>query len=485
MLSVRDIFELPDLDLTLAAGEAGLDRPVRWLHVSELEDPTPFLEGGEFLLTTGLRVGESAPAQRRYVRRLAEHSLAGLGFGVGFGFPKVPDALAREAERHGFPVLAVPYAVPFVAITKAAFVRLANEELERQTRALRVKERLAEAVIAGQGLDSLLAIVCTHLGCSLAVVDDAGRLLAERHSGRRLPFDGALELRAFAGAEAAMLRATRNGKPFDEYDRLVLQHGRTALAFELSRRRAVSAAELRLAGDLLDDLEHDRLADDETSRRLAAFGLEPESSYAALVAVATNGAGGERLRRGVADELDRRGTRHLSALSPKRAAFLVHAAGEQEALAVAEAVAAAIPKSRVGVGRPARGRALGRSLVEAGAALEVVPGRVASYRDLGSVELLLSLPGPTLDAFVRRVLGPAAENEWLIESLTVLLDSGYRWSEAAERLRVHRHTLRYRIDKLREQTGLDPDEPAQRMELWLAVKAAQALAARKGREAHA
>jgi len=485
MLRVRDILELSEFDLTVAAGEAGLDRPVRWLHVSELADPTPFLEGGEFLLTTGLPVGELAPAQREYVRRLASHGLAGLGFGVGFGFTEVPRALVREAERHDFPVLVVPYEVPFVAITKAAFVRLANEELERQTRALRVNERLAEAVLAGRGLDSLLAIVCTHLGCSLAVVDDRGRLLAERHAGRRLTFEDALELPAFAGGETAMLRAARNGKPFDEYDRLVLHHGRTALAFELSRRRAVSAAELRLAGDLLDDLEHDRLADDETERRIAAFGLEPASSYAALLAVAANGAGGERLRSAVADELDRRGTRYLSALRPERAAFLVQAAGEEEALAVAEAVAAAIPHSRVGVGRPARGRALGRSLVEAAAALEVFPGRVASYRDLGSVELLLSLPEAALEGFVQRVLGPSAQNGWLIESLTVLLDSGYRWSEAAERLRVHRHTLRYRIDKLRDQTGLDPDEPAQRMELWLAVKAAQALAARQGQDVHA
>ena len=482
MLTVRDILELPDLDLTVAAGEAGLDQPVRWLHVSELADPTPFLEGGEFLLMTGLALGKRESTQREYVRRLASHGLAGLGFGAGFDFAEAPSALLREADRHGFPVLVVPYEVPFVAITKAAFVRLASEELERLTRALQVNERLADAVLAGRGIDSLLAIVCAHLGCSLAVVDEAGRVVAERHAGTRLSFDGALELPAFAGGEAATLRAVRNGTAFDDYDRLVLHHGQTALAFELSRRRAVSAAELRLAGDLLDDLEHDRLADDETARRISAFGLEPQASYAALLAVAANGAGGEPLRRGVADELNRRGTRYLSALRPDRAAFLVQAADEEQALGVAEAVAAAIPHSRVGVGRPARGRALGRSLVEAGAALEVVPARVASYRDLGSVELLLSLPEAALEGFVQRVLGPAAQNGWLIESLTVLLDCGYRWSEAAERLRVHRHTLRYRIDRLREQTGLDPDDPAQRMELWLAVKAAQALAARQVHE---
>src|SRR5688572_9518177 len=152
MLSVHDILELADLDLTVAAGHNGLDRAVRWLHVSELADPTPFLEGGEFLLTTGLAVGERASAQRAYVQRLASHGLAGLGFGVGFGFAEVPEALVAEVDRHGLPILVIPFEVPFVAITKAAFARLASEELERQTRELQVNERLADAVIAGGGV---------------------------------------------------------------------------------------------------------------------------------------------------------------------------------------------------------------------------------------------------------------------------------------------------------------------------------------------
>src|SRR5918999_215990 len=124
---------MPELDLGVAAGANGLAREVNWLHVSELADPTQFLEGGEFLLTTGLGVGEMATTQRAYVRRLAKHGLAGLGFGVGFGFPDVPAALVEEADRLDFPILTVPYEVPFVAITKAAFRHLANEQLERLT----------------------------------------------------------------------------------------------------------------------------------------------------------------------------------------------------------------------------------------------------------------------------------------------------------------------------------------------------------------
>jgi PucR family transcriptional regulator, purine catabolism regulatory protein len=478
MLTVRDILATPGVSLGLAAGSDGLANEVSWVHVSELGDPTPWLEGGELLLTTGLGVGELQAGQRSYVRRLAEHGLSGLGFGLGFGYADVPPAIVEEGNRLSFPVLCVPYEVPFVAITKAASRSLASEQLERLTGALEVHERLADAVLHGRGEHALLTILSNHLDCSVALVDEHGRLVSERHVGARLGFDGALELPVSVPDKVATLKAVR-AEPFAEYDRLVLHHGQTALALELSRRRAVSAAELRLAGDLLDDLESQRLSDRDAARRMAAFGLEPQGLYSALLAVPSNGLTVERLRQVMAEELDRSAVPYLSTARVDRAAFLV-GAQEERVLALAERVTRDGSEMRVGVGRPARGRALGRSLLEARAALDTASGTIASYRDLGSLELLLALPDAPLQAFVDRVLGPASRQPTLIQSLTVLLDTGCRWSEAAERLGVHRHTLRYRMMRLQERIGRHPDDPEQRMELWLAVKAAQALRAREG-----
>ena len=480
MLTVRDIADLPSLRLELAAGADGSDRPIAWVHVSELEDPTPWLEGGELLITTGLGLGSTARSQRDYVRRLAGHGLAGLAFGVGFGWPEPPAALAEEADRLGFPVLSVPYEVPFIALTKAISSQLANAQLARLERALEVHERLAEAVLEQRGAPALLAILADHAGCALALVDEGGRVVGERNGARLAACEQVLDLPVVADGERLTLRAGKPGDELSEYDRLVLHHGQSALAFELSRRHAVSAAELRLAGDLLEDLEHDRLDEREASRRIAAFGLDPQARYAALLAVSAAGTQGEDVRAAAAAVLDDQGARYLSASRRDRAAFLVAAEDEGDALALANAIVATSPETRVGVGRPASGSALGRSLLEARAALDAVAGPVASYQDLGSLELLLSLPGAALEAFVARVLGPAADNAWLLESLGALLDSGCRWSEAADRLGVHRHTLRYRMEQLRKQTGRHPDDPAERMELWLAVKAKQALGARAG-----
>src|SRR4051812_2536475 len=68
------------------------------VHVSELEDPTVFLYGGELLLTVGLQLGgldsaARAEACRNYVSRLVEGGVAALGLGLGSGHAMVPDEL--------------------------------------------------------------------------------------------------------------------------------------------------------------------------------------------------------------------------------------------------------------------------------------------------------------------------------------------------------------------------------------------------------
>jgi PucR family transcriptional regulator, purine catabolism regulatory protein len=480
MLTVGDVAGLPGLGVSVAAGAEGLGQPISWVHNSELEDPTPWLAGGELLLTTGLGIGDAAASQRAYVRRLSGHGLSGLGIGLGLSVPsEVPPAVVDEANKLGFPVFTVPFDVPFIAISKAVATQLANEELERVKQALEVHESLAGAVVDGRGVQALLAILCEAVDCSLQLVDEHGRVLGELHPGDPISFDGALELPVVAHGDRAVLKVAREGREPSEYDRLVLHHGQTALAFELARRRAVSSAELRLAGDLLEDLEHDRLDEREVERRIAAFGLDPGRRFAALLGVPGGEDGTpEALRLAISQRLDDRGVRYLSAARTDRAAFLLEAEGEDVPLELAEAVLAAEPAARVGLGRPGRGAGLGRSLLEARAALDAGVGPIASYRDLGSLELLLGLPDAALDAFVDRVLGPVQRKGPLVESLRTLLETGCRWSEAAAGLGVHRHTLRYRMARLEEQTGRHPDRPGDRMELWLAVKAAQALAAR-------
>src|SRR3954462_15361655 len=149
MLTIRELVR--DLDIQVLAGEANLDAPVRWVHSSELADPTPWLSGGELLLTTGLQLGGDAE-QREYVARLVRRGLTGLGFGSGFSHAAVPDALRAAAEELGFPLFEVPYEVPFIAVTEKAFTHLVNEQYAVLQRALSAHERLQRVLLSARGL---------------------------------------------------------------------------------------------------------------------------------------------------------------------------------------------------------------------------------------------------------------------------------------------------------------------------------------------
>lgn len=90
-LTLASLVQHSALKLSVRAGEGRLDTPVRWAHVSELADPVPYMEGGELLLITAMKLDAEDPQEmRRYVRRLAAAGVVGIGFAVGVNYDAIP-----------------------------------------------------------------------------------------------------------------------------------------------------------------------------------------------------------------------------------------------------------------------------------------------------------------------------------------------------------------------------------------------------------
>ncbi|ALV34274.1 PucR family transcriptional regulator [Streptomyces sp. CdTB01] len=123
-LTLREVLDLDPVraaEPELLAGHAALDRPVRWVHSSEVYEGANFLDGGELLLTNGFGLTDAGDeVRRRYVRELAARGAAGLAVEVGRSLPHMPGEVVDEAHRLGLPLLALHRVVPFVRITEAA-----------------------------------------------------------------------------------------------------------------------------------------------------------------------------------------------------------------------------------------------------------------------------------------------------------------------------------------------------------------------------
>jgi PucR family transcriptional regulator, purine catabolism regulatory protein len=230
---------ISELGLELASGHEAAKAHVRWVHSTELADPTPWLRGGELLLTTGMQL-DGPKTQRELIDRLADHEIAGLGFGTGFKHKRLPAALLAAARKRSFPLFEVPYELPFIAITERAFAQLVNEryemlqrnmagdvlaealtghlypeELQTRLRPFGIGEQVAVLAFSLEdpsGAASLLERILEREGVGNLVAIRAGLLCAVIDAGGLDPIELARTVRAelagrFGGVRAAASRA--------------------------------------------------------------------------------------------------------------------------------------------------------------------------------------------------------------------------------------------------------------------------------------
>ncbi|MFF1357930.1 PucR family transcriptional regulator [Streptomyces sp. NPDC058297] len=175
------------LKLTVRAGEERLDTAVRWAHVSELADPVPYMEGGELLLFTALKLDAEDPeAMRRYVKRLAGAGVVGLGFAVGVNYDAVPQALVDAARDEEFPLLEVPRRTPFIAISKAVSAAIAADQYRAVTAGFAAQRELTKQALSG-GPEGLLGVLAGQVDGWAALYDASGAVVAAapEWAGRR------------------------------------------------------------------------------------------------------------------------------------------------------------------------------------------------------------------------------------------------------------------------------------------------------------
>ncbi|GAA2693526.1 PucR family transcriptional regulator [Streptomyces violaceolatus] len=175
------------LKLTVRAGEDRLDVPVRWAHVSELADPVPYMEGGELLLITALKLDAEDPeAMRRYVKRLAGAGVVGLGFAVGVNYDDVPEALVDAARQEGLPLLEVPRRTPFLAISKAVSAAIAADQYRAVTAGFAAQRELTRRTLT-DGPEGLLSALAAQVDGWAALYDASGAVVASapEWAGRR------------------------------------------------------------------------------------------------------------------------------------------------------------------------------------------------------------------------------------------------------------------------------------------------------------
>ncbi|MFF4451173.1 helix-turn-helix domain-containing protein [Streptomyces goshikiensis] len=456
---------LADRELGLRALTGAGDRAaavaVHAVHASEMADPSPYLLGGELLLTAGAQLEADADA---YVARLVAAGAAALGFGVAPVYEEVPPELAAACTRHGLPLLEVPPRTPFTAVARTVWRLMAEARTRELRRVAEAQQSLAAAAARPDPVPALLRRLAATLGGHATLLPagqgagrDAGRDAGQgagQHAGRELPPEA-------AGALAALL--TRVGAP-----------GGPATATDAAAGWQLTAYPLGGEGQVLGVAVPDRTPGDHAITAIAAVLLTLLTTHraagaeaGALTRLLLGGSPGEALGPGPWHVVHARGTGDPQALAAALGTVLVDARAEEVRL-LAEREPGPQPGWRLGVSAPAGPEALPGAEAQARRALrraEAARAPLARHTE-GGLDALLD-PAEAL-AHARELLAPLAPEQ--LRTLRAWLAHHGSWDRTAAGLGVHRNTVRQRVARCTALLGRDLDDPDVRMELWFALR---------------
>jgi sugar diacid utilization regulator len=365
---------------------------------------------------------------------------------------------------------------------------------------------ITDAVQAGAGLPEVLRTAARALDASLIVIDRSASVLAvaarspadERSLMRDAEDVSTLELKVADATVGQLRMRTRDAAPEPAILRLVS----TLIASEVERVRAPERASEEAAATFLRALLRREIADRaDVVARGKELGTDLSQGSAVIVVRA-------HARAPIEDDWRRRllavagrGARSVApgaivAPSDAEASTLVILVPDGDGSAVRRVSASVVRElesSLIGftftVGRSRRAadpREVQRAANEAMLAANVVEGEpdVADldFEATGTYQLLLPyMSDPAeLKRFYEETVRPlvAYDEQYetdLLGTLATFLDCDANVNATASRLITHRHTIRYRFERVRELTGLDVQSTDGREKLSLGLKAMRVL----------
>lgn len=530
MLTLRQALQLPCFEkAAVVAGEGGLDRVIRRVHVVDIPG-TDYADWGRGLLlfTAGYGVKDNPEEQKILIPALADQGLAGMVFSTGWYFAEVPAVMRGEADSRDFPIIALPPEVQFIDVIERLYLEILNEQFALKERVDDIHRRLTQLVLEGGDLLTLTETLATILNRSVLIESPAFEVLA---SALRGPVDEnrlrAIELgytprevsqrmikRGVYATMQETLRPVRMGTmpdigmtmerviapivarreiygyiwivagdhPLTDLDELAIENAATVAALVMVREQAVREAQHAARGDFLARLlRPESEIDPSALERGNVVGYQFDRLHQLLFVIGQPG-----LATRIDFWLRGLGQWGLVVNREKGIAVVIESKSIAGGQALAQQMAAELGSQAqtltIGISQTTNDRSLRRVYDEAFEAATIgarLGMATAPFWELGLLDWLYRLPPEALEAnpYFAKVQELAEHDRKnrgdLVRTLAAYLDHGGALAEAASVLSVHRNTMLYRLNRIEEILGTDLREVNQRLNLHVAVKGYQ------------
>lgn len=526
LATVREALQVPSLaGASVVAGKAGLSRIVRSVTVGEVPDIADWLEGGELVLSTLYAVAKDQDARLAFVQDLIARRAAGLLTKPGRFVGELDAAIVASAKRADFPVVVVDEAARWTDVVREIYELALGKRAAELALSESMHRDLVQVAAQGGDFARLAESANRLIDRPVAIADERGQVLAVSPARETLRLAPPRVLAEAVGSGEAAVRTppspggghsaavtlpvlvgglvlgavgTTEIVPLTALEMVALEHTATVAAILFGREQVRSQTELRLKGDFLSEVATGKTSAEELGEQARRLGLDVRHGVIALGVRLTGtpaGPPGGGLERGLAALV---AAEHGNALVAAKAddviALLGGTAGvtgeRLDGLATAisgridtwltadrpdRAFVAAASDTHPASGLSAAVRELQVAL--AYAERTGSGDRLTRYADVGTFRLLLGIADThpaELRRFAEETVGPLSESgSGLVETLEAYLDLDGNVGEVAKRLFLHRHTVRYRLDRIADLTGLDVKTSEGRERLGLGLKAAR------------
>lgn len=500
---ISDLLAAPELCLSAVTQHCtSSETAVSWVSTTELDDPVQFLRGGELVLTTALRV--RAPDEwERLVRDLTAVPVAGVCVGIGLIHDDVPPALRQAADRRGLALLSSPVHVPFIQISKWVADRIFAERYRSVRDTARLQDEIMQVLLAGRGLRRVVHLLAQQLRTEVAVLDATGTLLVQQPRGTSWHLDEVA--RAAADPPRGSLADTGPGPadpdsaapgvtalpvrvdgdvvgyiaargPRDRTD--LLTYVANLVGLEVARRQALQSGRRELAGQVVADIVHGDIAENEARRRLHAIGVEAATPHRVIAARGGHGVALFRSRPlDLVQLLEGAHDPHLACRVDDDIIMIVGA--DTDTLTVAEDLASYLGRDtgdvRVGVGGTHRGASGIRTGYHEARLAQRRGTGVRELRTLSLTGLLLGSGNLPMAELASALLDPlrqydSSHGTSLESTLREYLTQDGSAVATCRAMNLHRNTLRYRLEQVERLSGKRLASLENRLELWLALR---------------
>ncbi|WP_067827491.1 PucR family transcriptional regulator [Nocardia inohanensis] len=299
ILSVAEILAMPVVRAGQpeVVGGGSLDRPVRWVHVSELADVAKLLVGRELILTTGQALSFESDATVEYLESLAVAGVSGLVVELGTYVRELPPVVGQTADRLGLPVIALHRVVRFVEVTEAVHRVIVADQYAELEFARTVHETFTALSVRRASLAEIVKTAAGMLDASVVLEDLTHRVLAStarhtatstllehwEHTSRLLADHDANVVPVGPHTQRWGRLILRSSRVPNARARMVLERAAQTLTLHRMIERDRFGLHRQAQTGLIDDMITGRLTDERDAVALAAtLGLARRSRYIPL-----------------------------------------------------------------------------------------------------------------------------------------------------------------------------------------------------------